>query len=517
MKQILNILRKDVRQHWPVILLTLAASAASAWDEPRHWVPWTDFGADRIRWIPILLMLSWCVLIIRLVQSEALAGDRQYWITRPIEWKKLLAAKILCVAIFVNAPALLVDVYLLLKAGFRMSIGYLPGLFSMQMEIAVILLAGAALAVVTPNVGQMTIAALVVGLFAAGLAIVDGYLPPSRSSEIPDNLTLGITVAACCAAVGWQYARRRTKQSRMILVAAAVALFIIEVGTPFLFTLSFRYAPVPRGGQPPMQMSLEAVKPDATQSDSEIKRTLRNGEKNVEINLPFHVSGIAEDSVVQVDGVRVTISGLDRQWWDSGWFQDYSTMLPDAKRRATSFRVKKAFFEDTLYTPVTIHLAFALTELRDKNPTKVFSTSGYFPVPGLGLCRDSPTEGAIFCLFPLQGPSLAVVTTSSSENTCSFVEGESLPPGKTARGSGSNNSDTGPFSPIGTVSLSFGHWEGEAEDGPDASVCPGTPFQVSFPKEARHVQLDLQLEGIRLADYQWRQSSDSGYQFKRTR
>jgi hypothetical protein len=516
MKEIFNILRKDVRQHWPVILLTLSASAASAWDEPRHWVPWTDFGLDRTRWIPILLILSWWVLVIRLVQSEALAGDRQYWITRPIEWKRLLAAKILYIAIFVNAPALLVEVYLLRKAGFRLSIGYLPGLFSVQMDIAVILLAGAALAAVTPNFGQMMIAILAVGIFATGMAIVDGYLPPSGSFEIPDNLSLGITVAACCTATGWQYARRKTKQSRMMLVAAAVALFIIEVGTPFLFPLSFRYTPAPRGARPPLQMSLEAVKPDPTPSDSEIKRTLGNKEKDVEINLPLDVSGIAEDSVVQVDGVRATISGLDRQWWDSGWFHEYSTLLPDAKHRTISFRVKKAFFVDTLYTPVTIHLAFALAELRDSNPTKVFSISGYFPVPGLGLCRDSTTGGAIFCRYALQGPSLAVVTTSSSESTCSPMEGESLPPGRTARGWGSNT-DTGPFSPIGTVSLSLGQWDGEAGEGPDASICPGTPFQVSFPKGARHVQLDLQLEGIRLTDYQGRQISEYGYQFKRTR
>ena len=38
--------------------------------------------------------------------------------SRPDDWKQLLAAKILFVAAFINLPLLIVDVTLLVKAGF---------------------------------------------------------------------------------------------------------------------------------------------------------------------------------------------------------------------------------------------------------------------------------------------------------------------------------------------------------------------------------------------------------------
>src|SRR6266436_6011069 len=98
MKQIVHIFKKDVRRHWPEILISLAVLALFVWRESGQWRYRAYLSDDRISGyltaaINVGLMLCWCVLTVRLIQSESLVGDRQFWITRPYEWKRLLAAK----------------------------------------------------------------------------------------------------------------------------------------------------------------------------------------------------------------------------------------------------------------------------------------------------------------------------------------------------------------------------------------------------------------------------------------
>ena len=98
MKQILHILRKDARHHWPEILAALILLTACFAEEPREWAhraPTTPFFSFLAGALPVLLFVSWAFLIERLVHGESLVGERQFWITRPYEWRKLLAAQFL--------------------------------------------------------------------------------------------------------------------------------------------------------------------------------------------------------------------------------------------------------------------------------------------------------------------------------------------------------------------------------------------------------------------------------------
>jgi len=100
MRQVIHIFKKDIRHHWPEIALSLAIVAVFMAYQPRIW---TDrpmqlrFFRGLINFLPVLMILSWVFLIVRLVQGESLVGDRQFWITRPYEWHKLLAAKLLSI------------------------------------------------------------------------------------------------------------------------------------------------------------------------------------------------------------------------------------------------------------------------------------------------------------------------------------------------------------------------------------------------------------------------------------
>src|SRR5512146_3310756 len=99
MKQILHIFSKDVRRLWIEILLLVAAAALFAWVVPKGWRSGDLYvinpfeGISRV--VYLVLPLSWCLIIGRLIHGETLVGDRQFWLTRPYEWPNLLAAKVI--------------------------------------------------------------------------------------------------------------------------------------------------------------------------------------------------------------------------------------------------------------------------------------------------------------------------------------------------------------------------------------------------------------------------------------
>ena len=130
MKQILRIFVKDARHQWFEILIPIAVifspgvhlslSVADRSDvgwQPIGLLPFVGSVGDLPSLLVLLVPLSWWLLISPLVHAEKLVGDRQFWITRPYEWKKLLAAKVLFLIVFLYIPLLLAQCLMLAKAG----------------------------------------------------------------------------------------------------------------------------------------------------------------------------------------------------------------------------------------------------------------------------------------------------------------------------------------------------------------------------------------------------------------
>jgi len=214
MNQIINIFRKDLRQNWYVIVLPVAVLIAFAWNEPSLWVPQLpqhlrENILHRIYsgWLPPLVVIGWMILIVRVVHGESLVGDRQFWITRPYEWKKLLIAKVLVFIAFINLPLLIVQVVLLRKAGF-VPTSYVKGLLWTQfLWILVLILPMAALATVTSSFGQTVLVTLGIPLLLIGRMALDLVVPNTGLSvaySIQESLQNLVLLGACAAVVMWQ-------------------------------------------------------------------------------------------------------------------------------------------------------------------------------------------------------------------------------------------------------------------------------------------------------------------------
>ena len=108
MRQALHIFKKDIRHHFPEILLSLTLLAAYVWNEPKEWIA-RELSENRLHnfltgGLTVGVVVSWCILVVRVVQGESLVGDRQFWVTKPYDRKKLLSSKLLFMLAFIGLP-----------------------------------------------------------------------------------------------------------------------------------------------------------------------------------------------------------------------------------------------------------------------------------------------------------------------------------------------------------------------------------------------------------------------------
>src|SRR5271157_72092 len=161
MRQAIHIFCKDARHCRPYIAVVLALTAMSAWLAYRQVLP----GAHNVEPLFLsLIPLAWWLTIGAAVQAESLAGDRQFWVTRPYSWKSLLAAKLLFAAAFIGLPVLLSDCLTLLANGFN-PLTLIPGLLLRQAWLAGVLGLPFAVAALTRTIRDLVLAGLVFLIF----------------------------------------------------------------------------------------------------------------------------------------------------------------------------------------------------------------------------------------------------------------------------------------------------------------------------------------------------------------
>ena len=243
MKQILHIFAKDSRRFWAEILISLALVAAMVRIYPSRWLEpvWahTGFGflafagglQTLASFMNILIPLSWWLLITRVIHDERLVGDNQFWLTRPYEWKKLLAAKVLFIAAFIYLPLVIGQWVLLLEAGLD-PMHSIPGLvYSLLLITGILILPLIALATVTKNFARMSLALFGVVIYVIGIAWLCSLVQSaSIASPFGDRLQVVLLLLFCTVAAVLQYARRMVWLSRGLLIALLVLIAAIAVG-----------------------------------------------------------------------------------------------------------------------------------------------------------------------------------------------------------------------------------------------------------------------------------------------
>jgi hypothetical protein len=508
MRQVLHIFLKDLRHYWRESVVSAGLLVAFAWNEMRGWLHDNDlaFGLGGFfsfgflsGLIVALVPVAWSFLAVRTIQGESLVGNRQFWVTRPYEWKKLLTAKLLFVVTFVNLPLLITQVFLLAKAGFSPA-QHAVGLLWMQIMMWLcFMLPIVALATVTATVVQVILALLIVVLYAVGMGVLSEYIPSSGFSGTMDSVTAGLLICACFFVILLQYARRETTKARLILVGLAVAMLFILAFTPYKALVDREFPPISSGQLPPLQISL--LPPD--KAFSEARAPQENDE--TQIRMPLRVSGIASGSVLIMSGVLIEIESVNGIRWNSSWKSPGLFLFPEQDRSQIDFALKKKLFERLKSSPVKVRVSLALSVFLDQHAREFITPEGSFLLPEVGRCS---AEGGyyrrIHCLAPLRGPSFLLMRADMSKDTCPLAKGESPhSPGELAWGwvqnGGSEPAEFG-ITPVKPVNLYLSSTNTSPRDW-GLGICPGTELTLSNPQIMRRTQITVHFEGVPLLDY----------------
>jgi hypothetical protein len=390
------------------------------------------------------------------------------------------------------------QIILLAKAGFHPT-NYVAGLLWMQaMLLVFVLLPIAALATVTSTVVQMLLASLIVVLYLVGASWLFSQFRNSFDFEsIVDTLQGVCLIGTCVTIVLLQYARRATTKSRLLIAALGVAIVLIMVASPYDYFLARAYPELRPGEQAPFRLGLLAAeKPPESGPEAD--------EKEVQIRVPFSVSGVQPDAIVNLAGVRVSMDAADGSHWKSGWKSFAGDVFPEQTATQLDFSMKRDEFVRMQSSPVNLRIAVAYTLFRDGDKRQLVIPGGTFRLAEVGWCSAQPMFRKVQCLAPMRKPSSLLITSELSSGTCPLLEQETpAKPGEMARGwIRSDSSEPAEFdiSPLEALDLPLTKSSGVKNWG-SMGLCPGTPVVLSHPVSVASNRTEIQFSGFPLASY----------------
>ena len=497
MNQILHIFRKDVRHHWIEILLCQLALLAFCWNEVRSWSEPDVIDRNRTitEGILFLLPLTWCFFILRIAHDESLAGDRQFWITRPYEWKKLLAEKILVVLVFLNLPLFIAGVILLNQAGFS-PIPHIAALLWMQCFMLLFpFIPLLALGSVTRNLVQGGVALLAVWLLVTGLFIfrigfdaalggISSGLPFSWSPQDP------LLVLFCIAVVVLQYARRKTSWSRTWLASGILVVLMISLASAYARRHGY-LSPGPGQQTSGFHADLDPVKLAAPKDPP-----ARN--EDVFIGLPLSATGVPSNSLGWVQDSRIVLEAPDGFRWVAHGGGTNWLLRPGENRWRILLMMEYDAYQRLKSAPLKAHVAIAAGIGREHDFEVVTATDGEFAVPNDGRCRMWPRHNSLRCNSPLLTPSMVVLRVDPALSTCAPSDVAPLPmdgvPYSWHMRRDSRLLKYG-VSPVASTSFDF-YFKRDI-----TRICPGTPLTFSFPQFSERVRSDFDITNFKLEEY----------------
>jgi hypothetical protein len=372
-EQALHIFRKDTRHlRWELLglFLLLAVFVASG---IQTWEGLQEAGGarpDSDGPFNVLLPIAWSLLIVRVVQTEALPGDRHFWLTRPYSRLGLVLAKGLFVLAFLNVPFLMAQAVIVSLDGLPLGAN-LGGLLWNQLLITLLLvLPIATLAALTRNLAQFfPVTLLTAALIAA---------PISEYSELGDmewiRSVLGVTLGvAITAFILWrQYRLRRSANSAMLAAGMTLAAIIVYLSFPHSAAFAIQSRVI---GQRDSRFALRLAPAPPRKPDNKTPNRYRQL-----VSLPLDVSGI-DPHDLRVDSSVLTfktLSGITRRAW--GHFNLTGSQL------VYSASLDRDFFDAAKDSPIKLTADFYLTQYGNSRATTVPLDGTPVYLPSAGQC-----------------------------------------------------------------------------------------------------------------------------------
>jgi hypothetical protein len=499
MNQIVNIFRKDARQLWMEIVASLVLLSFYTWFDPKTWVPGYSSNGNPAALGALvvgLLCASWAVMMIRLVQSERLVGVNQFWTTRPYEWPKLLAAKVLFVLAFLYVPLAISQVFLLYEANLPVGGNLGPLLGNLLLLTAFLFLPIAALCAVTGSFGKAALAMLgALVSIVAEFFFMSAVIPGAVRGVWPRGLgsVLPLTLAVVCSAVLLnQYRRRATLRSLLLIAIVPVAIFGLQMSLGGSALVVRGYAAA--SGNPPVSIRFD---PENVGTE---KITSGQQNKDVFVTVPIVVEGIVPGTGFEPDAERITLTGDDGYSWHSGWDTGENTFGPvsgGAEHSYATFMIPRKVYDRLSHEATSVEVEFALAQLEDAAPVEDKISMEGDRVAGLDSCSLSePGErpSQIYCRSAFRNGGYFGVRTFRRVGECTNPEG-SLEPTHAVVGSVRSPSMLPAISPVSSLEMQLSRNSG----GPKGQrLCEGTPITFIEKRVVGRVMVEMPAQRVEL-------------------
>jgi hypothetical protein len=520
MKQTLHIFAKDARRFWPEIAISIVIAVAFARIYPNQWLApdqlfavsgWGGFAGPQglqllASMLTVLVPVSWLLLIARVIHGESLVGDRRFWLTRPYEWKQLLAAKVLFLFVFLYLPFVAAQLALLAEAGFQ-PFSYMPGLlYNLLLITGALVMPLFAMATVTSTFARMALTVVGVLLGFIGFGVLSARLTTSAvSPPSSGDFSIPILLCVCGGTVALQYAARLLWLSRLLLIGLLLTIGVAMLTPSDGRAIDHAYAAKAGHQESPIQVALLQ---DANHQITGVPLDA----KQIQINIPVQISGVTEGSMMIPDIVRVSVEAANGFHWTSPWQAIYRThYLPGPQESSVAFNIDRSVYEKVKSAPVQLHLILALTQAQAGEATRVPLPATDFFVPGFGICSPErgwpeavPNVTGISCRSAFRQPNLTYVETLWSNRPCSGVMTEPNTGVQGAAWAGDLDSAPAQFgiTSVWTVLVSLSNsfqYTGERYR-PDKPryLCPGTPVTFTRYGLVKRLQTEVVIPNFQM-------------------
>lgn len=519
MKQVLHIFAKDTRHQWIEILVSFTFLALLAVTYHQRWLVTPYGGAVSLSpggllsngtyLLTVIVPLSWWLLISTLVHQENLPGDRQFWLTRPYEWKKLLAAKLMFLILFIFVPMLLAQCFMLSQAGFQPIASFARILLNLLFLMCILVLPIVALSTVTRNFGQLALALLGGTVLIITTQLLTQYAPEDRVAvRYANSIGFTIVISLCLFVVALQYARRKTRVSWILLAGVLLVVFGTSAmdGAPDDASMDRRYAPQSQTVAG-VQLTYHQDEQEGVGPSAFVART----NDRIGISIPLQVSGVVNGTIVTPDFLKVTLESPGGSRWTSVWQAvSMDRFFPGQEKTAEArFTMPRALFDTFKGKPLNVKVVFALTQTKAVKVTRLPLGTGDFTVEGLGICTpltgflERPAEfSGLMCRAPLREPELTLVQTMWFDDSCSKTS-DSNQGIQTAAWVGSVDPEIAEFGigPVWSTHIDFTNQFNAVNNkvGP-RQLCPGTPVTFTQYKLMTRAQAGFSVNGFELPE-----------------
>lgn len=385
-----HIFKKDWKLTWPLVAIVIAIYGLNTW----IWLILGHFGEpSHLRrmasLLPILVYLGMVVAIVAAIHQDAIPGDRQDWLTRPIRRHHLLLAKLLFIALAVLTPMFVIDVATTLMTGFAATDAIRDSAGRIAKLLCFVCLPAAGFAAVTRSLIELIAGGFVAFIIPTAIGILSGAGGLTARPGVPFFVVSFawaiIFLLASAAIFGIQYGWRRTIPARVIMMAA-VLLFAMAFYIPFkpVFAslawlwpnASVTVALIPerqRNTNPSEQkLSPRSNTEFEPRSNSEFEGQIESRLGLRAISLPLRIAGLPSNSFLALDRAEVSVLGTDGKiLYQNPWMIGAGAVTPNngpmpSARLSTKIRQGPDPLEDLYARQVILFPPKVYARLKDQ-------------------------------------------------------------------------------------------------------------------------------------------------------